>query len=221
MRSTPTQRGIVLSVIFFTGCGGKVLVDQAQLGNEAGSGNASALPMACSGANEQPALGTNSGDDKLLAIPVLIRNDLTYSIFVGPQKDPCSEPLFEVRDTTGRAINPQALCVPSSESHSTVDAPGGSAIACPNSHAVMIEPGKSFSTLWAIPPGSLIFSAKAGSALQCLTTYCFCTPDATTGTCTSLPALVRGVPLTTQTTVLLNANDHDEVVTLAFDHGPQ
>jgi len=217
MRSTPTQRGIVLFFIFFAGCGGKVLIEQTQLGseagsgngNEAGSGNDSALSVPCSGANEPPAIGTSSGDGKLLSILVSIRNDLTYAIFVGPQKDPCTEPLFEVHDTTGRVINSRALC-PSSES-----------TACPNAQAVMIEPGKSFTTLWAIPSGTLIFSAKAGSALQCLTSYCFCTPDATTGTCTSLPALVRGVPLTTQTTVELGANGHNQVVTLAFDHGPQ
>jgi hypothetical protein len=195
---------VVGSLFAFIACGGKVLIEQTPFGDDAGNGGAGlGGSAAVGGAIEgQPATCAAS-----VGVPVLIRNDLEFAIFIGPDKDRCkATPLFQVRSALGQLLN----------------APSRGSTEC-RSEAVKLEAGKSICTSWAGLPdvgtsGTFLFSAHAGSAIDCMgtrATRCDCDADAA-GTCSVQNALISGIFLTKGAVVELDAQRHNKVVTLAF-----
>jgi hypothetical protein len=163
MRSESAPFGFVIVgfALALGGCGGKSHSEQTQLGNEAGSSNNGGANSAGSNAG---GAGSNAGgasaggqaaicasfvDAKPLSVPVLIRNDLTFAIHLGPRMNQCAEtPLFLVQDASGTLLSGPGSCRTPCESLLSGDPVGGCIATCPQLKAVTLAPGESVSIAW-------------------------------------------------------------------------
>jgi hypothetical protein len=143
-------------------------------------------------------------DDDRSYVPVWIINDTSETLFLGQQEATCGDaPLFGVADVNGRLLTPPGTCRSSCESAMT-SGPTACPPVCLLPSAVELAPGDELSTHWAgtyielvklptrcqsaefpspqcdrvvaVEPGVFVFSARAGTKLDCSQTGSACMP---------------------------------------------
>ena len=152
-------------VVALSGCGGRAHTE-GQLGNEAGSSNVGGAGSAGGpgaggiGAGGFGASGAGAGgqlvecssfvDAKPLSVPVLIRNDLDFPIYLGARTETCgATPLFSVQDASGAAVREPDPCRTPCETLLAGSPTGGCTASCPVQRALTLQPGEAVTTSWA------------------------------------------------------------------------
>lgn len=175
-------------------------------------------------------------DDDSHYVPVSIINDSSETLFVGQEQVTCDEaPPFEVTDEDGRVLAAPGACRSSCESAMT-SGPSACPAVCLLPSAVELAPGDELLTEWrgryleqvllpercqspefatpvcdravAVEPGPYVFSAKAGTKLDCEPAggVCMpCQPDVD-GVCVTGGALISGAIRRAETQVELDAS---------------
>jgi hypothetical protein len=133
-------------------------------------------------------------DDKGWSVAVLILNETSAPLYLGPRMANCgSPPPFQVLDAT-RALLPDGQTCGSSCEDAMNGSFGACPIACAIPTAITLQPGESLSTLWRglaivkeslpeqcrssngpaqcdtarnVAPGTFTFTSQAGTALDC------------------------------------------------------
>jgi hypothetical protein len=175
-------------------------------------------------------------DDEGYFVPVSIINDSSETLFVGHEQSTCGAmPWFDVTDADGRPLSPPGPCRTSCASAMSEAGPASCPPVCLLPTAVELAPGNLLSTQWAgryielvalpescqsaqfptpqcdravaVQPGELVFSAKAGTKLDCqLGGECLpCQPDER-GACVTPSALITGAIRQAETKVELDAS---------------
>ena len=143
-----------------SGCGGRSR-SEAEFGNQAGSSHvgeagsaggpgAGGVGAGGVGAGGQPAECSSFVDAKPLSIPVLLRNDLTFPIYLGARMETCgAPPLFSVQDASGAALPEPNPCRTPCETLLAGNPVGGCLGICLVQTAVTLQPGEAVNTSWA------------------------------------------------------------------------
>lgn len=161
-------------------------------------------------------------DDDGYYVPVSIINDSYETLFLGQEMVTCAaSPLFDVADAEGRLLTPPGQCRSSCESAMS-SGPSGCAAACLLPSTIELAPGDQISTGWAgtyielvelptqcqsaefpssqcdravaVEAGAFVFSAKAGTRIECRYPGAGCdpcTPDSS-GACVTHDSLITG-----------------------------
>jgi hypothetical protein len=205
------------------GTGGKASTGGGTMGGSGGS----------AGKAECEALA----DDQPHYVPVQIVNDSSETLYVGADMVTCGEPpLFEVTDAEQRPLSPPGPCRASCE-HAIKSGPTSCPAVCFTPGAVALKPGEGLSTEWrgqyldlvklpdqcqhadyptpqcdraiSVQPGTFVFSAKAGTELDCSQTTgteCGECEVSGKGGCITPSALIAGSVRTAEAKVELDGS---------------
>jgi hypothetical protein len=211
-----------------TGIAGSGVAGSGHGGTSGVAGTGSGGKASCS-----PQLYEDEGGGN---VPVRIINGTMKPIYLGEETAGCAgAPLFQVHDGRGGALASVPYCQSTCSSLLSGVAIGCPAIACAIS-SVTLAPGESTMTLWnalysetvtlppacvakvgqkecprvvSVKPGTYIFTAQAGSAMQCLnndTGGCGGCMPSSSGGCTTYGAVISGPILNAKVDVQLDGS---------------